>query len=498
MSEPNNHSRGAPESVRDVITCPSRRRVLKSGAAMAAVGLAAQATPGAAIAQSAGPSDVELARLQAQRRILIKGGLVLTMDRLLGDFAQADVLIEDGKIRAVRPDIAVSGDAGAVVDATNRIVIPGFIDTHSHSYQGILRSIMPNGELEPDYNRDVQTTLTPAFTPPDVYIGVLMTALGMIDMGTTAMVDLCQISHTPEHSDACIAALKDAGIRAVHAYSRGAGPKAQYPQDIARLQLTYFSSRDQLLTLALGVGLDPKLFAAAREAGVPAVLHLRHQSAPFIELGRAGLLREGDAYIHCNGLTPEAWQLIRDSGGHVSLCAAIDMAMGHGLPAVQEAIDHRVRPSLSSDHGVTIAQDFFSVMRTTFTFQRLGISERRRRGERGAPPLLTCRDVLEFATIEGARCANLADKVGTLTPGKEADLVLLRTDTASLWPISNAVGTVVNMMTSGNVESVFIGGSLRKWRGRLVGVDLDRTFRLATEAREAVMRRAGFSVNLLG
>src|ERR1700759_2882267 len=264
MSEPNDHLPGALESGRDM--SPTRRRILKSGAAMAAVGLAAQAAPDAAIAQSVGAPDAELAPLLAQRRILIKGGLVLTMDRLLGDFAEADILIEDGKIRAVRPDIAVSGDV-AVVDATNRIVIPGFIDTHSHSYQGILRSIMPNGELDPDYNRDVQTTLTPAFTPPDVYAGVLMTALGMIDMGTTAMVDLCQISHTPEHSDAFIAALKDSGIRAVHAYSRGAGPATQYPQDIARLQRTYFNSKDQLLTLALGVGLDAKLLAAAREAG---------------------------------------------------------------------------------------------------------------------------------------------------------------------------------------------------------------------------------------
>jgi 5-methylthioadenosine/S-adenosylhomocysteine deaminase len=496
MSEPNDHSPGAPECARHM--SPSRRRVLKSGAAIAAFGVAAQGAPDAAMAQGAGAPDTELARLQAERRVLIKGGLVLTLDRRLGDFAQADILIEDGKIRAVRPDIAASGDAAAVVDATNRIVIPGFIDTHSHSYQGILRSIMPNGELDPDYNRDVQTTLTPAFTPPDVYAGVLMTALGMIDTGTTAMVDLCQISHTPEHSDACIAALKDSGIRAVHAYSRGAGPATQYPQDIARLQKTYFSSKDQLLTLALGVGLDPKLFAAAREAGVPAVLHLRHQSAPFIALARAGLLREGDEYIHCNGLTPEAWQLIRDTGGHVSICAAIDMAMGHGMPAVQAAIDHGVRPSLSSDHGVTIAQDFFSMMRTTFTFQRLGIFERRRSGERGVPPLLTCREVLEFATIEGARCANLGDRVGTLTPGKEADLVLLRADRASLWPMSNAVGTVVNMMNPGNVETVLIAGKPRKWRGRLVGVDLDRTFRLAGEAREAVMRRAGFSVNLLG
>ena len=174
------------------------------------------------------------------------------------------------------------------------------------------------------------------------------------------------------------------------------------------------------------------------------------------------------------------------------------MAMGHGTPAVQEALDHDLRPSLSSDHGVTIAQDFFSVMRTTFTFQRMQIFTRRRSGERNVPPLITCRDVLEFATIEGARCANLDGKVGTLTPGKEADLLLLQADRLNLWPLNNAPGTVVNLMSPANVETVFIGGKVRKWHGNLVGVDVPRTMRLAEEARDAVMRRANFSVNFLG
>jgi 5-methylthioadenosine/S-adenosylhomocysteine deaminase len=497
MSEPND-TRPPTRASKPASTAASRREVLKSGAGIVAGGLAAQALPGAAGAQGAGPTDAELSRLLAQRRILIKGGVVLTLDRQLGDFAQADILIEDGKIREVRPDIAVSGDAAAVVDAGNRIVIPGFVDTHSHSYQGILRSIMPNGQLEPDYNRDVQTTLTPAFAPPDVYAGVLMTALGMIDMGTTAMVDLCQISHTPEHSDACIRALQDAGIRAVHAYSRGAGPATQYPQDIARLQRTYFSSKDQLLTLALGLGLDAKAFGVARDAGVPAVLHMRNDSAGLLALGRAGLLRPGDEYIHCTNLNLDAWQLIRDSGGRVSLCPQIEMSMGHGTPAVQEALDHGLRPSLSSDHSVSIAPDFFTVMRTVFTFQRMQVFARARGGAQNLPPLVSCLDVLEFATIEGARCANLDAKVGTLTPGKEADLVLLQADRLSLWPLNNALGTVVNLMNPGNVETVFIAGKVRKWRGRLVGVDLARTMRLAEQARDAVMRRAGFSVNFLG
>jgi len=478
----------------------SRRDFLNLGAGLAAGGAAAQLLPGSAAAQDVGAAspDTELSRLRGPRRILLKGGVVLTLDPQVGDFAQADVLIEDGKIAAVRPDIAVAEETAAVVDAANRILIPGFVDTHSHSYQGILRGIMTNGVLDPDYNRDVQTKLTPVFQPDDVYAGVLMTAIGLMDMGTTAIVDLSQISHTPEHSDACIGALHDSGIRALYAYSRGLGPATQYPQDILRLQRSYFSTKDQLLTLALGVGLDAKAFALARDAGVSAVLHMRNNSEGLLALGRAGLLRPGDEYIHCTNLNDEAWRLIKDTGGVVSLCPQIEMSMGHGMPAVQDALDHGLRPSLSSDHSVTIAADFFTVMRTVFTFQRMQIFARARGGAQNLPPLLTCREVLEFATIEGARCAGLDSKIGTLTPGKEADIVMLRADGLSLWPLNNAPGAVVNLMNPGNVDAVFIAGQVRKWRGKLVGVDVTRLMRMATEARDTVMRRAGFSVNFLG
>jgi cytosine/adenosine deaminase-related metal-dependent hydrolase len=473
----------------------SRRRFLQSSVGLfAGVAIGMPGGPGGALAQ--GAADAELNRLVGSRRVLVKGAVVLTQDRAVGDFAKADILIEDGKIGALRPDIAAA-DA-AVIDGANRIAIPGFVDTHSHSYQGLLRSIMPNGRLDPDYNRDVQATLTPAYAPADVYAGVLMTALGFIDMGTTSIVDLSQVSHTPEHSDAGIGALKDSGIRAVFGYSRGIGPSAQYPQDIARLQKAYFSSTDQLLTLALGVERDAKLFAAAREAGVPAVMHMRNDSAALIALARANVLREGDEFIHCTGLNEEAWRLILDNGGHVSLSPEIEMAMGHGTPAVQEALDRGVRPSLSSDHGDAVAQDMFTLMRALFTLQRMQLFARARNGEQSLPALLTCRDVLQFATIAGARCANLDRKIGTLAPGKEADIVLLRADGPSVWPINNAPGTVVNLMHPGHVDSVLIAGKLRKWRGQLVGIDVARAMRLAEEARTAVMRRAGFAVDLLG
>ena len=479
----------------------SRREFLKASAGVAAVGAAAQVLPGQALAQQ-GSGDADLGRLQGARRILIKGGVVLTLDPRVGDFPEGDVLIEDGKIREVRPNLAASGDV-VVVDASGTIVVPGFIDTHHHCYQALVRNVIPNGLLNPDYTRDVSNTLTLAYTADDAYLGELLSALGIIEGGTTTVVDTSQVSHTPEHSDALIRALQESGLRAVYVYSRGDDtPRAQYPQDIVRIQRTYFNSRDQLLTLAIGGAFSrpeqPQVLRIAREVGVPAVSHGVSDATEqrIQQFAREGLLRPGDEYIHCNHLSDETWSIIRDSGGFASCAVPIEMAMGHGRPAIQDALDNGVRPSLSSDVDVTMAQDPFSNMRAAFTLQRLDLLQRARRGEQNLPPLLTSREVVEFATIEGARCAGLLDKVGTLTPGKEADIVLLRADRLNIWPLNNAPGAIVTLMDVSNVDTVFIGGQVSKWRGSLVGVDQARIRRLVLEAREALMARSGFQVDL--
>jgi len=231
---------------------------------------------------------------------------------------------------------------------------------------------------------------------------------------------------------------------------------------------------------------------------VRAIAHLRLNSEPVLALGRAGLLRPGDEFIHCTHLNDEAWRLIKDSGSRTSHSPPLEMAMAHGMPSIQDALDHGLRPSLSSDHAATVGQDMFGMMRTVFNLQRLFILQRRRNGEQNPPPLLTCRDVLEFATIEGARCADLDSKVGTLTPGKDADIVMLQTDRINVWPLNNAPSAVVNIMNPGHVDTVFIRGKIRKWRGNLVGIDASRIMRLVEEARDAVFRRSGFSLNLVG
>jgi 5-methylthioadenosine/S-adenosylhomocysteine deaminase len=478
----------------------SRRTFVKATAGLFAAGASATALPDRALPQSAGAvdDDPELTRVQNARRILLKGGIILTIDPQIGNFESGDVLIEDGKIRDVRPGIAASDDTIVVIDAANRIIIPGFVDTHSHSYQGLLRDTLPNGIVDPDYNRDIQNNITFHYEPADAYAGMLSTALALLDMGTTTVVDLSQVNHSPEHTDALIQAMHDAGTRVVVGYSRGVGPRAQYPQDIDRLRRTYFSSSDQLLTLALGVALDPNIYAFARQAGVRAIAHLRLNSEPLLTLGRAGLLRPGDEFIHCTHLTDAAWRLMKDSGCRTSHSPPLEMAMAHGMPSIQDALDHGIRPSLSCDHAATVGQDMFGMMRTVFDLQRLFILQRRRNGEQNIPPLLTCREVLEFATIEGARCADLGDKIGTLTPGKEADIVLLRADRINVWPINNAPSALVNIMNPGHVDTVFVRGKVKKWRGNLTGVDVPRVLKLIADARDAVLRRSGFQVNLVG
>src|SRR5262245_3273441 len=368
-----------------------------------------------------------LIQVSKNDRILIKGGMVLTLDRNLGDFENADVLVEGRKIAAVQPNLKAEGQ---IIDASNTIVMPGFIDTHHHQYETILRSILADGLLAgpKSYQSEIQAILTPVYRPEDANISELVASLSQINGGVTTGVDTSQVSHTPEHTDACIDGLNKAGRRTLFAYSQGVGPGVRYPEDIRRLQTQFFSSKDQLLTLAMGGGLDAATWRLAREVGVPIVNHVVGNSAALEQLGNAGLMRADNEYIHCTRLTDTVWKRIADTGGKVSIATAIEMQMRHGMPPIQMALDYGIRPSLSVDVETNMAADMFTVMRTTFNLQRALINERAFSGEQNLPRLLTCRDVLEMATIEGARGSHLDHKVGTLTPGKEADIVMLRTD----------------------------------------------------------------------
>src|SRR5262245_9012446 len=318
----------------------SRRDVL------GAAGLLAGVVGGAAVAgcASAGLAGDPPPSGGPSQRLLLRGGVVLTMDPALGDFEKADVLIESSRIAAVGPSLQASA---TVVDATGMIVMPGFVDTHRHIWQGQLRNILPNGRLQPDYMRDIGGTARSVYRPEDVHVGDLLSAWGAINAGITTLLDWSHISNSPEHSDAAIQGLKDSGIRGVYAYGTGAaGPANKYPNDIKRLRAQHFASDDQLLTLALATAFDPAHWAAAREVKAPITLHV-NGTGQLLPLARQ--MGPDCTYIHCCNLDPQEWKLIADTGGGLSIAGPIEMEMGHGVPPYQQAIDHKIPWSLSND-----------------------------------------------------------------------------------------------------------------------------------------------------
>jgi len=166
--------------------------------------------------------------------------------------------------------------------------------------------------------------------------------------------------------------------------------------------------------------------------------------------------------------------------------------MGHGVPPIQQALDHGIRPSLSADVETEIPSEFFTQMRAVFTLQRILLLARQRAGETTLPNLLTVCEVIEFATIEGAKANRLDQKIDTLTPGQEADIIMLRMDQINIRPVNNVYGAIVLGMDTSNVGTVFIGGRVRKSKGKLVGVDLNRVSRLAHQSRDYIVAKAGW------
>ena len=444
-------------------------------------------------------------------RTLLKNGCVLTLDPDIGNFREADVLMEGSKIAAVGPNL--SAKDAQVIDASDRIVMPGFVDTHRHIWEGILRNIAPDALLD-EYFTNILGVLAPVYRPEDAYAGNLVSALGAIDSGVTTLLDWSHIQNTPEHSDAVISALRESGLRCVFAYGNPNldmqawwhNSALRHPHDIKRIAKQYFSSDDQLITLALAPrGPEFTTFqvaehdwSLAREVGVRISVHVGCGSAgqhgKLAEMGRAGLLGPDTTYIHCCTLSDEELQMIADTGGTVSFASPVEMQMGHGMPPVQRCLDRGLRPSLSVDVETTVGGDLFAQMRSVLTLQRALVNEQRLQGKESLPKLLTTRDVMEFATIEGARANGLASKVGTLTPGKEADLIMLRTDRINVLPINDPIGVVVRGMDSSNVDSVFIAGKARKRNGQLLGVDLDRVRKLAYASRDYVVAKSNFTL----
>jgi cytosine/adenosine deaminase-related metal-dependent hydrolase len=491
-----------------------------------------------------------------RQRVLLRGGVVLSLDPKVGDFERADVLIDGKTITAVGPDLA-AGDA-LVVDCAGTIVMPGFITTHHHQYETLQRSLIPDGLLagawpQESYQSAVQNIWTagrladPAnpgrfvwdlgrvpCDPEDGYIAQLVACLSEITEGVTTGTDVSQASHTPEHTDAMIKGLVDSGRRMVYAYTGGTNRSAdgipyEYPgamgdatKGIGRIARTFFSSRDQLVTLGLQIGAGPAFPGAAytgwqlaRSYG--AVITGHNVGNPRAVIDAAADTRNDTdwsdvTFIHATRWqdTPRAqvgpgastyprdsrsraWEIVRDRGAHVSIATLIEMQMRHGMPPFQEALNHGILPSLSPDVDSNMTTDPFSLMRSAFSLQRALANDlafpESNPGGLPVPHLVTSRQVIEMATIAGAAANRLLDKVGTLTPKKEADIVVLDARNINTWPMNNAPGTVVTMMNPRHVRHVLIAGKGVYWSGALVGWDIEKLLGQLEQSRERVLAR---------
>jgi len=442
------------------------------------------------------------------RKILIKGGTVLTMDPKLGNLRNADVLIEGTKILAVGQNLNSNG--AELIDASNMIVMPGFIDTHRHIWEGLLRNVGADVPLEgrEGYIRFVLGKFAPAYRPQDAYTGNLVSALGALDAGITTLLDWSHIQGSPEHTDAVIKALQDSGMRAVFAYGFPwwGDWNDRQPSWFVRAAKEYFSSKDQMLTYALAAP-GPEFvefdiardhWKLAREVDARITTHVGvgsyGQEGKVQEMGEAGLLREDTTYIHCTTLNETEIQMIVDSGGTVSLAAPVEMMMGHGMPPIQKFLDRGLKPSLSVDVETNVPGDMFTQMRSVAALQHGLLYEKQLAGSDRVPKRITSFDVLSYATIEGAKANGLAHKTGSLTPGKEADLIMLRTDKPNVFPINDPIGAVVWGMDTGNVDTVFVAGRMMKRNGKLLHVDWNAVKNAVTDSRDHVLKKSGFKL----
>ncbi|MGO4003371.1 amidohydrolase family protein [Pseudomonas fluorescens] len=443
------------------------------------------------------------------KKVVIRGGNILTMDDSLGDFEGGDLLIEGNKIVAIGYNLDIQ-DA-EVIDAKGKIVMPGFIDTHHHQFETALRSSLVNGMLVDDgteqgkinYLSHILGKLAPVYLPEDVYTSELFGSLSQLDAGVTTVLDVSQIHHSPEHTDAAIEALRDSGRRSVLGYFEGSGEGYKYPEDAYRVRQRYFSSDDQLVTMAMGgeVYLPnwERAWQIAKELDLNVALHVvgsMGMAEHMEKIATSGMLTDRHLLIHMTGMSDLTWTAARDAGAKVSLAVPIEMTMRHGTPPIQKTLEMGMLPSFSSDVECTLTADFFTQMRSALTLQRGQIHERALAGEQGLPPLLTARDVIRFATVGGAEALGMSHRVGSLSVGKSADVLLLDAEALNVAPLNNVPGAVVSLMERNNVDTVIVDGQIKKWKGILVGIDVPKLTAAITESRNNIFSRAGIQPSL--
>lgn len=424
------------------------------------------------------------------RRTLIKSATIISMDDAIGDLATGDVLVEDSRIADVRPSIDVAADT-EVVDGTGRIVIPGLINAHTHTWQTSLRGYAANWTLL-EYFRRMHAGLATVFRPEDIHIATLVGALNQINCGTTTLVDWCHNNPTPDHTDAAVRGLIESGIRAAFFHgSPKPEPKPGEPhfsqvphprREVERLLAGPLADGSGLVTLGLAIlgphysTLDVAMqdFRLARELKLIASMHQGGGPAMtpggWEKLIEAGLVGAGINIVHGNDLPDDLLDRMVDLGVSFSITPENEMIQGHGFPITGRLLKRGVRPTIGIDLESVLAGDLFSAARVALSMQRALDNADSRKASASIPPTTTIpvREALRWITTEGARMLGREGQIGSLTPGKLADLVIINASDLNLVPVHDPVATVVMQTSLANIEAVMIGGTWKKRNSRLL------------------------------
>jgi cytosine/adenosine deaminase-related metal-dependent hydrolase len=427
-------------------------------------------------------------------KLLIKGGSIITMDAGVGDLERGDLLVEDERIAAIAPTI----DAPAgyeVIDAAEMIVIPGLVNAHLHTWQSGLRGIAGDWTV-PQYMARMHRGLATHFRPEDIRIANLMGALTSMNAGVTTLVDWCHNNPTREHTDAAIDGLEESGIRA--AFLHGSPKPNPKPgekhysykpmprEEIERLLKGRLSAKDGRITLGLAI-LGPTYsvwqvtledMQLAKELDLVVSMHTGG-GAPIVpdgfeRLAKEKLLTPKTNVVHANNFSDETLKLTLDHGVRYTVTADVEMQMGFCNPITGRLMQLGAPMSIGTDVEGAARADMFGCMRTTLQTQRnLDHIEAWRATNAPLPEIsVTCRQALEWATINGAKMLGQEHRIGSLSPGKLADIVLMRADDLTMFPVHDPVSSVVTQAGVSNIDTVLIGGRIVKRGGKLLVADL--------------------------
>jgi 5-methylthioadenosine/S-adenosylhomocysteine deaminase len=415
---------------------------------------------------------------------LIQGGYVLTMDGELDDLPTGEVLIEGDRIVEVAPRVdARRASRAQKIDATGMIVMPGMIDNHRHMWESLIRGHAANLTFD-EYFGVVLFGISPRLTPDDVFLGNLLGAYESLDAGITTILDWSHGTNTHEHALSAIEGLRQSGTRAVFAYGAPASnlnPDAPPAPDDVRAAHTLLAD-EPLVDLAVAAG-SPEFIdfgrvaadiALARELGVDVTMHALGGPAGSSpqQLDDAGLMGSDLTFIHCNAFTQEDFELVAAHGAHISSSPETEMQMGLGAAPLALMLASGISPTVSGDIVAVVGGELFTQLRLILQTQRM--FDHLEALENGTPlpslPIST-RDVLPYATTHAAASLGLEDKIGSLTPGKQADITLVNTLDLNLF-LSEPSAALVQAAHPGNVDTVLVAGRFVKRHRRLVGVDL--------------------------